>query len=91
MKIWIGAHPYSWYVEVFTHKPASWAGSYWGTIGDRMFRALASRLLRGSGLRLPRHGTKQLVEVEIFARRPKLGSDKPKRIVTQYLKPRRKK
>ena len=34
-------------------------------------KSAAYRLLRGTGLRLPRHGTKQLVEVEITAKKPR--------------------
>lgn len=96
MKIWIGTYrSSSLHVELYARDPTGEGFDVYAAVGngsmERVHRNFARSLLRGTGLRLPKHGTKQLLEVEIAARKPESGTDKPKRIVTQYLKPRRKK
>ena len=78
MKVWIG-HRNLEYVEVFPQRPNAkwWDGNHWNEPLGRMpvsrvapsiCRSVISRLLRGSGKKLPKLGTNELVEVEIFVK-----------------------
>ena len=74
MKFYIGGTMYYTQVEFFFEKPKNWIASAKRFVGESSFEVMRDRameLLRGTGLRLPRHGTKQLVEVEIIAKKPR--------------------
>ena len=74
MKIWIGTAGSEHTRRIYYKRPTVWLGELWE--GDPTKRAvlcefIVLRLLCGSGLRLPRHGSKELVEVELTAKKPK--------------------
>jgi len=77
MKIWIGTHPWAdGIVIAFYKKPTKWNGTSWAegssnSLATGVCGHIMRRLLRGTGLRLPRHGTNRLVEVEIAAKKPR--------------------
>ena len=79
MKVWIG-HNNKVYVDVFARKPKAerWRieDEYWAesnTLSELhrpscVCRPVMAQLLRGTGKKLPRLDTNELVEVEIFAK-----------------------
>ncbi len=80
MKVWIGYNPFDReaYVSVFSYKPEpeQWKNEekYWCELKVYKERAVIvcrnamTRLLEGTGKKLPKPATNELVEVELFVK-----------------------
>ena len=74
MKVWIATDA-SWcnsFVRIYTLKPKYWDELIQQYEDDTNFylcvcRGTLRRLLRGTGKRLPKHGTKEIVEIQLVA------------------------
>ena len=67
MKMWIGA------TKVFPECVHFWLDRFRSAELSLIVRSDAKLLLAGTGLRLPKHGSDEVVEVELVARKVKRG------------------
>ena len=74
MKIWIGTDAVGClsFRRVYFPKPKDWYSTIeiWSGHSTIVCRKVLVKLLHGTGLKLPRHSSKELVEVEITAKKP---------------------
>ena len=67
MKVWITANDdLATFVKLFSSNPSTARGLRQGFIEG--CRKHVRRLLRGTGKRLPRHGTREIVEIQLVAK-----------------------